>query len=70
MDTEYEEIRSIMSSRYQNANQLPGKAVHFIPESRAASVMALDERIQKIREKMPVIVTCAIILSFLIGLAV
>ena len=70
VDAEYEEIRSIMNNRHKNAGQLPSKAVHFIPEARAESVLALDERIQKLHEKLPLIVTGAIVLSFLIGLAV
>lgn len=36
----------------------------------ADAIIALEGRIQMIREKMPLIATGAVILSFLIGLAV
>lgn len=68
-DAEYESIRKVMSSRGQGANQLPRVTLHFVPEERAATVLALDERIQKVREHMPLIMTGAITLSFLLGFA-
>lgn len=68
-DAEYESIRTVMSHRNQSGNKLPGKVVHFIPEETASTVLAIDARIQNIREHMPLIVTGAVVLSFLIGLA-
>lgn len=69
MDADYEVI-SMVNRKAGRGGQLPGKIVHFIPEENAPSVLAIDKRIQKIREHMPVIVTGALVLSFLIGLAV
>lgn len=68
-DAEYESIRTIFAHRNRSGNQLPGKTVHFIPEETAPAVLAIDNRIQQLREHMPQIVTGAVVLSFLIGLA-
>ena len=68
MDADYEVIGMVNKKR-GSGGQLPSKVVHFIPEERAPAVMAIDERIQKIREHMPWIFTLSIILAFLIGLA-
>lgn len=48
---------------------LPTVQMTFIPSDRADRVLALDQRIQIIREKYPLIATVAIVLAFLIGLA-
>lgn len=69
MDADYEVI-SMVNRKAGRGGQLPGKIVHFIPEETAESVLAIDKRIQQIREHMPMIVTGALVLSFLIGLAV
>lgn len=68
-DAEYESIRAVMQSRGLGANQLPRVTLHFIPEERATTVLALDERIQKVKAHMPLIMTGAIALSFLVGFA-
>lgn len=69
VDAEYESIRTIMLNRGKGANQLPRVTLHFVPEERAATVLALDERIQKVKAYMPLIMTGAIALSFLLGFA-
>jgi hypothetical protein len=69
MDADYEVI-SMVNRKAGRGGQLPGKVIHFIPKENAASVLAIDKRIQQIREHMPMIVTGALVLSFLIGLAV
>ena len=68
LDADYEVI-SMVNRKAGRGGQLPGKAVHFIPEENAPAVLAIDKRIQQIREHMPQIVTGAVVLSFLIGLA-
>lgn len=69
MDADYEVI-SMVNRKAGRGGQLPGKVIHFIPEKNAASVLAIDKRIQQIQEHMPMIVTGVVVLSFLIGLAV
>ena len=64
------EVISMVNNRRAEAGQLPGKAIHFIPEETAPVVLEIDRRIQQIREHMPVIATAAVALAFLIGLAV
>lgn len=68
-DAEYRSIRALMLNRGRGANQLPSKVVHFIPENRAESVLALDERIQKVKQYTPLIVFGAVVLAFLLGLS-
>lgn len=63
------ELFEMMRNRGKGTSQLPRKAAHFIPEETAPLVLAIDKRIQKIREHMPLIATCAVALSFLIGLS-
>lgn len=67
-DADYEVI-SMVNRKAGRGGQLPRKAVHFIPEETAPAVLAIDKRIQQIREHMPQIATGAVVLSFLIGLA-
>ena len=62
------ELFEMMASRGTGANQLPGRAVHFIPEENAPMVLAIDSRIQKIRRYRGWIIAGAIVLAFLIGL--
>lgn len=66
LDADYEVIS--MVNRARN-DRLPRKTLTFIPTDRAEHVEAIDNRIQQIREHMPQIATGAVILSFLIGLA-
>ena len=68
MDADYEVI-SMVNKKRNCGGQLPSKMIRFIPEDRADSVLKLDERIQRVRELMPVIVTGAIIVSFILGLS-
>ena len=68
MDADYEVI-SMVNRKAGRGGQLPGKTLHFIPEETAPTVLAIDRRIQQIREHMPVIATAAVALAFLIGLA-
>lgn len=65
MDAEYQQIRDVMNSRGRNADKLPGKVVRYIPEERADRVLALDERIQKMKLFAP---AAGILLAFVIGL--
>lgn len=69
MDADYEVI-SMVNRKAGRGGQLPGKAIRFIPEETAPTVLAIDRRIQQIREHMPVIATAVVALAFLIGLAV
>lgn len=68
LDADYEVI-SMVNRKAGRGGQLPGKTVHFIPEETAPTVLAIDKRIQTLREHMPMIVSGAVALSFLIGLA-
>ena len=68
MEADYEVI-SMVNRKAGRGGQLPGKTIRFIPEETAPTVLAIDRRIQQIREHMPVIVTAIVALSFLIGLA-
>ena len=69
MDADYEVI-SMVNRKAGPGGELPTKVVHFVPGERASVVLAIDERIQKIRQHMPLIVTAALILSFIIGFSV
>lgn len=69
-DTEFAPIADMFKNRGHNANQLPAKVVHFVPEERADLVLALDERIQKIQKALPAMMLAAIIFfTFLAGRA-
>ena len=71
MDAEYESIRTIFKSRGGNADQLPSKAIRFIPEtSRTDAVIALDARIAKLQKYAPFIIGGATaLISFFAGLS-
>lgn len=70
MDADFEVISMVNKCRYSEkaGGELPGKVVRIIPDERADAVLALDARIQKLREAMPMIVTGTVALAFLIGL--
>lgn len=69
LDADYEVIGMVNRGRGPGG-QLPCKTLHFIPEERAESVLALDERIQKIRKAMPLIIFGAtVLLAFIAGMA-
>lgn len=68
MDADYEVISMVNRGR-GDGGELPTVKLAFIPSDRADRVLELDQRIQAIREKSPLIVTAAIVLAFLIGLA-
>lgn len=61
------ELFEMMGNRDRGGN--PGKVLHFIPEERAKTVLKIDDRIQKIQELMPAIVSGFVVVSFLLGLA-
>ena len=69
MDADYEVI-SMVNRKAGRGGELPGKALHFIPEETAPVVLEIDRRIRQIREHMPVIATAVVALAFLFGLAV
>ena len=60
------EVISMVNNRRAEAGQLPGKAIHYIPEQRAAVVLDLDKRIEKFRNVLPVWAFGAGILAALI----
>ena len=66
MDADYEVI-SMVNRKAGPGGELPGKVVRFIPEDTADTVLAIDRRIQKIRQHQGVLVVGAIFLAFLIG---
>lgn len=68
LDADFEVI-SMVNRKAGHGGQLPGKVVHFIPEETAPTVLAIDKRIQQIREHMPVIVTGVVVISFILGLS-
>lgn len=68
-DADYQVIQMVNKGRGPGG-QLPCKTLHFIPEERAVSVLALDERIMRVRKSMPLIICGAIALfSFILGTA-
>ena len=68
MDADYEVI-SMVNRGHGVGGELPAVKLAFIPSDRADRVMELDRRIQAIREKSPLIAAVAVVLAFLIGLA-
>ena len=68
LDADYEVIGMVNRGRGPGG-QLPGKRIHYIPEERADVVLALDERIQKLRQAMPVIIGTTVLFAFIAGLA-
>lgn len=68
-DADYQVIQMVNKGRGPGG-QLPCKTLHFIPEERAETVLALDARIQKIQKALPAIMFAAIIFfTFLAGRA-
>ncbi len=69
MDADFEVISMVNKGRGPGG-QLPRKSLHFIPEERADTVLALDERIQKVQKAMPLIMCGTIALfAFVAGMA-
>ena len=66
MDADYEVI-SMVNRKAGRGGELPGKVIHFIPEETAPQVLAIDKRIQQIRQYQGVLIGGAIGLAFLIG---
>lgn len=60
------EVISMVNNSRSRAGQLPGKAVHFIPEQRAKVVLDLDRRIENMRNALPGIAMAAIVLAALV----
>lgn len=65
MDADFEVIGMVNKGR-GTGGKLPAKVVHFIPEERAEAVLALDERIQKLRKNAPTILVWAGLIFLLI----
>lgn len=61
------EVISMVNRRAGSGGELPGKVVRFIPEETADTVLAIDKRIQQIRQYQGVLIGGAIALAFLIG---
>ena len=69
MDADYEVIGMVNKGRGPGG-QLPSKVVHYIPQERADTVLALDERIRKLQKALPGILFGLILLfTFLTGRA-
>lgn len=69
MNADYEVISMVNKGR-GTGGELPGKVIHFLPEERAETVLALDERIQKLRQSMPMIMFgAAVLVAFIAGVA-
>ena len=73
-DQEYQnadfEVINMVNRGRGVGGELPCKTIHFVPEERAKTVLALDERIQKIRKAMPLIILGATALfAFIAGMA-
>lgn len=66
MDADYEVIRMV-NRRAGSGGELPSKKIHFIPAETADTVLAIDKRIQQIRQHQGVLISGAIALAFLIG---
>lgn len=60
------ELFQIMDSREGRSS----KQIHFIPAEDAPRILALDERIQTLKKYRGVIIAGAIVLAFLLGVAV
>lgn len=65
-DDDYEVI-SMVNRKAGRGGELPGKAIHFIPEETAPHVLAIDRRIQQIRRYQGLLICAAIVLAFMIG---
>lgn len=69
MNSDFEVISMVNKGRGPGG-ELPCKVIHFVPEERADSVLALDARIQKVRKAMPLILFGASVLfAFIAGMA-
>lgn len=65
------EVISMVNNRRSRSGQLPGKAVHYIPEERAKVVLDLDYRIERMRNALPgLALAVVVVFAALIGLAV
>lgn len=61
------EVISMVNRKAGRGGELPGKAIHFIPEETADQVLAIDKRIQQIQKHQGLFIGAAISLAFLIG---
>lgn len=61
------EVIAMVSNRKYQAGCLPAKSIHYIPEERAGVVLDLDQRIEKLRNALPVIAIWAIAICALIA---
>lgn len=70
MDADWEVISMVNKGRGKGG-ELPGKAVHFIPEKNAERVLALDNRLQQAQKAMPYIMAgVSALMGLVIGLAI
>ena len=65
-----QEVISMVNRKAGRGGELPGKVARYIPEQDAPVVMGIANRVQQIRDHMPVIVTAFVVIAFLIGLSV
>lgn len=66
MDADYEVI-SMVNRKAGPGGELPSKVIHFIPEDTAPQVLAIDKRIQQIRQHQGILIAGLVFLAFLIG---
>ena len=61
-----QEVIAMVANRRNQTGNLPAKAIHYIPEERAGVVLDLDQRIEKLRNDLPVIAIWSIAIAALI----
>ena len=64
------ELFEMFRNRGTTADQLPSRAIHYIPEETAPAVLAIDRRIQQVRKHQAWFILGAVVLAFLIGVSV
>ena len=60
------EVIRMVNQRNSRSGQLPGKAIHYIPEERAEVVLDLDRRLDRLRNSIPALAAGTIIVFLLI----
>lgn len=69
IDADYEVI-NMVNRGHGSGGELPSVKLSFIPADRADRVLALDQRIQKLRQFSPLIAAAMVLMSFVLGLLV